>query len=265
MKSANSNVIDYYHSTDKDYKLFWSGKTDRAIHFGFYDGVIKKHSDALIRMNAELARHARIDPKDTVLDAGCGYGGSSFWLAENLKCKVTGINIVENQIRLANQEAIKRNLTARLGFELTDFSKTYFKNQTFDVIWALESVVHSPNNRLFLNESYRLLKPSGRLIMTEYTLTEKVGTSPKKETVINFFSGWAISDLITETQYKERLLSAGFRNIKTLNISKEVSPSVNHLGKTRLPTFPVAYFYYWILKLLSFIGLFSKTKLKNIE
>lgn len=45
-----------------------------------------------------------------MLDAGCGIGGSSIWLAKNIQCTVTGISISEKQINNAQNLALKNNV-----------------------------------------------------------------------------------------------------------------------------------------------------------
>ncbi|HEY4513702.1 MAG TPA: hypothetical protein VJH69_00050 [Candidatus Paceibacterota bacterium] len=73
----NQQVIDYYDATYIDFRVLWMGRSDRAIHFGYYDEYAKNHHTALIRMNEKLAESILINREDIVLDAGCGCGGSA--------------------------------------------------------------------------------------------------------------------------------------------------------------------------------------------
>src|SRR4051812_6243503 len=98
-------VHDYYVATAFDYSALWTGKTDQAIHFGYWDADVKTHTASLLRMNEVLAQTARVQASDHVLDAGCGYGGSSVWLARTIGCQVTGIAIVPFQIDKAQRHA----------------------------------------------------------------------------------------------------------------------------------------------------------------
>ena len=49
-------------------------------------------------MNRVLADRAGIRPGQRVLDAGCGVGGSSLWLAEQRGAAVVGITPVASQV-----------------------------------------------------------------------------------------------------------------------------------------------------------------------
>jgi hypothetical protein len=75
-------VVAYYDQTWLDYRLLWLNPRNLSVHFGYTDATTRDHADALLNMNRELADRAAIGPRDRVLDAGCGVGGSSFWLAE---------------------------------------------------------------------------------------------------------------------------------------------------------------------------------------
>jgi cyclopropane fatty-acyl-phospholipid synthase-like methyltransferase len=58
------------------------------------------------RMNEILANKVRIAQSDMILDAGCGIGGSSIWLAEHIGCRVVGIDITESQLTIARKDVI---------------------------------------------------------------------------------------------------------------------------------------------------------------
>lgn len=53
-----------------------------AIHMGYYDDSIESHEESLLRLNEIVFDIAKIGENDLVLDAGCGVGGSSIWLAK---------------------------------------------------------------------------------------------------------------------------------------------------------------------------------------
>ncbi|MBI2048349.1 MAG: methyltransferase domain-containing protein [Parcubacteria group bacterium] len=126
-------VKRYYESTKFDYHAFWTGKKDLAIHFGYYDSDATTHHKALLKMNEVLASYACITAKDRVLDAGCGYGGSSFWLAKNIGCTAVGVGIVPFHIARARREAKSRSLEHKTSFIESDYAHTQFPNESFDV------------------------------------------------------------------------------------------------------------------------------------
>ena len=86
MSDQLNNVLAYYKSTNFDYEHFWSGRRALALHFGYFDAGVKTHEQSLLKLNQVLADLAHIEASDSVLDAGCGYGGSSIWLGEQIGC-----------------------------------------------------------------------------------------------------------------------------------------------------------------------------------
>jgi cyclopropane fatty-acyl-phospholipid synthase-like methyltransferase len=81
-----------------------------AIHYGYFDEGVDSHEKSLVRMNQVLANIAKITKTDLILDAGCGVGGSSIWLARNIGSKAIGITLVEKQLDFAKKFAKEKEL-----------------------------------------------------------------------------------------------------------------------------------------------------------
>src|SRR5262245_39591299 len=92
-----SSVVRYYDGTWFDYRWLWLNSENNAIHFGYHDGRRRSHADSLLNTNRVLADIAPVGPGDRVLDAGCGIGGSSMWLAQQRGATVVGITPVRTQ------------------------------------------------------------------------------------------------------------------------------------------------------------------------
>src|SRR5262245_25480403 len=124
---------------------------NRAIHFGYWGPGIKTHADSLVAMNALLADAAAIGPDDYVLDAGCGVGGSSFWLAEERGARTLGITPVADQVERANRYVEERGtgLHDRTAFVVGDYRTVPVPDETFDAVWAQESICHVPDKERF--------------------------------------------------------------------------------------------------------------------
>lgn len=82
-------VEEYYDYTFPFYKIFWHKGTN-GIHYGFWDEETNSHTEALINTNKTVADTGKIKYGDKVLDAGCGVGGTSIWIAKNRGAHVTG-------------------------------------------------------------------------------------------------------------------------------------------------------------------------------
>jgi|TARA_Y100000031_G_scaffold156411_1_gene210845 cyclopropane fatty-acyl-phospholipid synthase-like methyltransferase len=89
-------VKKYYDYTLNLYKLFWHGDT-YAVHYGIWDESTKSLHDALLNANKFLADRTDIKSGEKALDAGCGVGGSAFWLAKKRGAYVVGITISQKK------------------------------------------------------------------------------------------------------------------------------------------------------------------------
>jgi tocopherol O-methyltransferase len=111
-RSLAESIVAYYDETWLDYRLLWLNGRNLSVHFGYADATTRGHADALLNMNRILADRAAIRPGERVLDAGCGVGGSSLWLARERGAEVVGITPVASQVTRARRFADQRGLLA---------------------------------------------------------------------------------------------------------------------------------------------------------
>jgi cyclopropane fatty-acyl-phospholipid synthase-like methyltransferase len=211
-KFTNKEIADYYDQTVSHYRILWDLDRSLAIHYGIQEPGIKTFRQSLQNTNRVLAEKAGISEVDYVLDAGCGVGGSAIYLAKNYNCRVKGITISERQVKQANENKVKYGLSDHLSFENRDYCNTGYDNNSFNVVWALESTGTAADKSAFIKESCRLLKPEGRLILADYFKTGNLGSDNNK-IMKNWLNNWAISDLDTVDVFENKLTEAGYKNI----------------------------------------------------
>jgi cyclopropane fatty-acyl-phospholipid synthase-like methyltransferase len=251
-------IRDYYDQTWFDYRLLWLRPQNRAIHFGYWDVGTRGHSASLLNMNRALAGRIGVRTGQRVLDAGCGVGGSSIWLAQTYGVEVVGITPVASQIDRARRYAEEQGVADRVSFAQQDYTQTALPAASFDVVWAMESVCHAPDKRLFLAEARRLLRPGGRLGMVEYLRAARPLAAAGESLLQSWLSGWAIPDLATAGEFQQWLGEAGFRDVVVENIGAQVQPSLRRLFQLALVLGPVA----WALHR---VGLRSATAQGNLR
>lgn len=105
-------------------------------------------------------------PKDIVLDAGCGSGNISFYLAGKVS-KVVGLDINKEAISFAGEQAKKLKLT-NATFKVVDLKKIPFKENYFTKVILFEVVEHLSeiDYQKILFEIYRVMKRGGLLYLT---------------------------------------------------------------------------------------------------
>jgi len=223
----HQKIIQYYKDTENAYKDSWDLNNSLAIHYGYWDEKVKSFPQSLLRMNEVMMEAAQIKSTDNVLDAGCGVGGSSIFIATALGCKVTGITLSERQVAHATANAKKKGVEQLVDFKPMNYCATSFPDESFDVVWGCESICYADTKEQFIKEAYRLLKPGGRLVVADGFVTDfKNNDNP---IIRKWIDGWQVNYLESPQRFEGFMQAAGFDKINYRNISKEAAHSSRRL------------------------------------
>jgi len=231
MKFTKEDISRYYDLSETHYRRVWKLDKSKSLHYGYWDESTKNFHEALLNINKILSDVAAIEPGEKILDAGCGVGGSSVWLAKERRCKVVGISLNQRQIERATAFAKQLGVDGNAVFEQNDYNDTGYAPGSFDVTWGIESICYADDKRRFLKEAHRLLKPGGRIILADFFKEEGLNEGNAK-LVKQWANGWAINDFATREEFEEDLRSAGFTNIKILDITSNIMPSAKKLYRS---------------------------------
>ena len=171
MATAKSEAVEraeaYYDSSEADafYQTIWGGQD---IHIGLYRDEQEPITDASRRTVETMARHlGDVESRTRILDLGAGYGGSARYLADRFACHVTCLNLSETQ------NALNRKLTEEAGLtDLVDVVHGDFENipepdDSYDIIWSEDAILHSGHRTRVLDEVRRVLIPGGQFLFTD--------------------------------------------------------------------------------------------------
>ena len=224
---SSKDIATYYDVSEDHYMYFWDLNQSCALHYGYWDSTTTTFREALANINKILAEKVCISEGMKVLDAGCGIGGSSIWLAKNKRANVTGITLSAKQAARANAY-VKEIGLKNVEFLVQDFTRTNFDEESFDVVWAIESVCHASNKEDFIKEAYRLLKPGGRLIMTDFFLVKE--RNIKEQRAINAWGhGWAVPFFEDKNIFFDMLVASNFSNVEILDRTQHIWKSARRL------------------------------------
>ncbi|RCW84243.1 methyltransferase family protein [Halanaerobium sp. DL-01] len=159
---------------------------------------------------------------ETVLDLGCGAGFDVFLAARKVggEGKVIGIDMTEAMIEKAESNAAENNIE-NVEFILGEIENLPIENSSVDVIISNCVINLSPNKEKVFSEAKRVLKPGGRLAISDI-LKEKEFPEEIKSNLDNY------SSCVTGSIEKEKLISIleklEFKNIeiKRKNHSDEI-------------------------------------------
>jgi len=225
---SNNDIARYYDLSEVHYRIFWDLEKSKSLHYGYWDATTRNFHEALLNINLILSLRADITPSDRVLDAGCGIGGSSIWLASSIGCHSTGISLSQKQVNKAKTKAEEAKVSERTDFQVKDFTKTDFPDESFDVVWAIESICHAEDKALFLKEAFRVLKKGGRLIMADFFKKENL-QGKDAEMIRDWAHGWAVPDFSILNEFTSQIKQAGFSGFKTEDATEAIRPSAKKL------------------------------------
>jgi tocopherol O-methyltransferase len=170
VNALNAAVERYYDTTLDLYEELWG----EHVHHGFWDLGERPDSDGADRKSAtdrlvrELVSFADVPAGAKVLDVGCGIGGPALHLAGTHGCTVRGVTLSADQAKRANEKAREAGLAGLASFVQQDAMSNTFPDESFDVVWAVEVLMHIPDRPKFFAEMFRLLRPGGRLAIATW-------------------------------------------------------------------------------------------------
>ncbi len=123
-----------------------------------------------------------------ILDIGCGYGRDAIYLAENLKCRVLGIDKAKEAIDMA-RKALVSDLKSSVKFQCGDFKKGI--DGIFGIVFAsnVYQLLDVANRSTFRDTVQKSLKRRGRLFLSTLSVSdpEHFGKGKRIQTESNSF------------------------------------------------------------------------------
>eukprot|EP00244_Chara_vulgaris_P011650 TRINITY_DN5875_c0_g1_i1.p1 TRINITY_DN5875_c0_g1~~TRINITY_DN5875_c0_g1_i1.p1 ORF type:complete len:394 (+),score=62.76 TRINITY_DN5875_c0_g1_i1:341-1522(+) len=139
----------------------------------------KGHKDAARIFEEGLADHLKLKPGMKVLDVGCGIGGPMRNIARYTQANVVGITINQYQIDRANALNKKSKLDHLCSLVQGDFLNMPFEDATFDAAYSIQATCHAPTLKDVYGQIFRVLKPGGLFVSSEWVTTPKYDRNNK--------------------------------------------------------------------------------------
>lgn len=226
--SLNEQIKQFYDSSSQLWEEIWG----EHMHHGYYgrSGNYKiNRRQAQIDLIEELLIWAKVNQVENIIDVGCGIGGSTLYLAEKFTAQATGISLSPVQISRATQRAKEADLSDKVRFLCANALEMPFPDNTFDLVWSLESGEHMPNKTKFLAECYRVLQPGGKLIMATWchrSTNSFAGelTEDEQRHLEEIYRVYCLPYVISLPEYEIIVNESGFKDICSNDWSTAVAP-----------------------------------------
>lgn len=221
-------IQQFYDASSGLWEEIWG----EHMHHGYYGraGAYKvNRRQAQIDLIEELLKWTQVATAENIIDVGCGIGGSTLYLAQKFDADAIGITLSPVQASRAKQRSKEAALGEKTHFQVADALNMPFKDNTFDLVWSLESGEHMPDKTKFLQECYRVLKPKGTLILATWchrptnSLAGQL-TFQERQLLAEIYRVYCLPYVISLPEYEAIALESGLKNIRSDDWSTAVAP-----------------------------------------
>ena len=211
--------------TDRLYATIWGGE---HIHYGIYqqpDEPIHNASQRTVETIAQTL--GNLNQNSRVIDLGAGYGGAARYLAKTYSCQICCLNLSEVQ----NQRNLKLNQEQGLAdlIEVTQgsFEEIPYPDNSFDIVWSQDAILHSSDRTHVLEEVRRVLKPGGEFIFTDPMQSETCPPGLLQPA----FERLGISNMGSVSFYRQTAKELGFEELQFIDLSQNVPIHYQRFGE----------------------------------
>lgn len=144
------------------------------LHMGLYEGERDTRQQAMMRATARLAWDLPLDAGSMVLEVACGTGQAARHLATQYGCRVHATSIDDRQIEPGRRLTRDAGLDHLVTFGRADFHDLDNENDSLDLWWCQDALVHSPAKARVLGEARRVLKPGGIAVLSDLVVSDDI-------------------------------------------------------------------------------------------
>jgi 27-O-demethylrifamycin SV methyltransferase len=137
------------------------------FHAGYFKRPDEPFNVATDNLTELMAGMGHFSKESKVLDVGCGIGGPATLLYEKFGCHVHGITISEKGVQIAGDSARQKGYDSHLQFTVADAGDNKLPDESFDIVWGMESFHLMDDKLRVFSECHRVLKKGGQLLLCD--------------------------------------------------------------------------------------------------
>ncbi|MCO5247746.1 MAG: class I SAM-dependent methyltransferase [Chitinophagales bacterium] len=218
--------------TPKDVEKYYDEWTDRYMD-GFGDTFQSYRTESLPALLDYIIQSSGMRDDQTIIDAGCGVCGPAIYFATKLNVKIKALTISDYQCTIAEKK-IRGNslLKGQVEVRHGDFHQMekYYPETSVDLIYFLESLVHSSDIPQALNSCKRVLRKGGRVYIKDLyynKVEDKKLQKEIEETIRNLNKGFSLR--VEKIDVLKKMVSdAGFKIIMCRPLQIPLYPEIGN-------------------------------------
>lgn len=225
---------EYYNSSDADnfYYTIWGGED---IHVGLYRSDDEPIRDASKRTVERMAAHLtgaqgiRLTGSSKAIDIGAGYGGAARYLAKTFGLPVVALNLSEVENDRDREMNREQGLDQLVDVVDASFDDIPYDDDTFDVVWSQDAMLHSGDREAVLKEADRVLKRGGHFVFTDPMMADDC----PKDVLQPILDRIHLDSLGSPGFYRRALVSLGYEEVAFEDHTHQLS---KHYGRVLAET-----------------------------
>ena len=164
----------------------------------------------------ELARSIGPQQGMRVLDVGCGLGGASRYLAREFGCRVIGLDLNSDYIRVAADLTRRLCLDSLVSFRQGNALELPFPDDSFDIVWTQHAGMSIADKTTLYREMGRVLRPGGKLALYDVL----AGAAGEAHYPVPWARSRNTSFLVTPEQLRKTLVEAGLEIVTWRDVTE---------------------------------------------
>lgn len=163
----------------------------------------------------KVLRNTKLGEQSAILDAGSGFGQYTYRMSKLFPLsKIKAIDVKSEQVSDCNEFMTKIGQNNRVVFEVGDLTK-YVEKEQFDFILSVDVMEHIEDDVRVFKNFHASLKENGTLLVSTPSDQGGSDSHDHDHDDINGFIDEHVRDGYNINEIKEKLESAGFKNIET--------------------------------------------------
>lgn len=216
-------VFEYYNTNKLAYRIFHN--RGAFLHMAISDDDKYCKAD-LLKQAKYISEYIKNSRATKVLELGYGRGANLYYLSQSFKdVKLFGIDLSTNPL--------KKYRSKNIIYKRKNFQDLKSYNDTFDLIYAIETICHSDNLEILFNNINSSLTSEGYLIVFDgYYLVDKntLGEDLKIACTLTE-KGMAVNQFHNLDNFKKLAQKNSLTLKKEINLSDNIKPSLYKLQK----------------------------------
>jgi len=224
-RNSQASIAHHYDVSNDFYRL-WLG-SEMVYSCAYFNATNQSLADAQQDKLDYLCRKLRLQPGQTLLDIGCGWGALALWAARHYGAQVHGITLSREQQQLAQERVRAAGLEDQVRIELLDY-RDLPEDAQYDRVVSVGMFEHVgvKNFPIYFGTVRRVLKPGG--LFLNHGITSETGW--KRTPLTRFMNRYIFPDgeLARISDVTDAMEHAGFEPLDVESLRRHYALTLRH-------------------------------------